>query len=144
MWMDTRYEPGTVKVVAYDAEGKAVEEKEIHTAGQPHHLVLQADRSELSATGKDLSFIKVSVVDKDGNLCPDDTRKIEFMVKGAASYHAVANGNSVSLESFQAPFMKAFSGQLTAIVRSGEQSGMAVFEASAKGLKSAQLQLEIR
>lgn len=27
MWMDTKYEPGTVKVVAYDANGKAVAEK---------------------------------------------------------------------------------------------------------------------
>ncbi len=27
MWMDTRYEPGTVKVVAYDNNGIAVAEK---------------------------------------------------------------------------------------------------------------------
>ena len=27
MWMDTKYEPGTVKVVAYDEDGNAVAEK---------------------------------------------------------------------------------------------------------------------
>ena len=43
MWMDTKYEPGTVKVVAYNDKGEAVAEKEIHTAGQPHHIELVAD-----------------------------------------------------------------------------------------------------
>lgn len=33
MWMDTKYEPGTLKVVAYDKEGNAVAEEEVHTAG---------------------------------------------------------------------------------------------------------------
>ena len=143
MWMDTRYEPGTVKVIAYDQAGKAVEEKEIHTPGKPHHIVLSADRSNLRADGKDLSFIRVSVVDKDGNLCSDETRKIEFEVKGAGSYHAVANGNSVSLESFQAPFMKVFSGELTAIARSGTKPGVLYFHAKAKGLKSAVIKVTV-
>ena len=43
MWMDTKYEPGTVKVVAYDKDGKAVAEKEIHTAGKPDHIELVAE-----------------------------------------------------------------------------------------------------
>ena len=38
MWMDVPYEPGEVKVVAYDASGKPAEEKVVRTAGKPHHL----------------------------------------------------------------------------------------------------------
>lgn len=144
MWMDTKYEPGTVKVVAYDAKGNAVEEKEIHTAGKPHHLELKADRTQLTANGKDLSFVQVSVVDKDGNLCSEDTREISFKATGTGKFHAVANGNSASLESFQGPKMKAFSGQLTAIVKSEEQQGMIYFEVSAKGLKSAVMKIEVK
>ena len=34
------YEPGEVKVVAYDASGKPAEEKTVRTAGKPHHLEL--------------------------------------------------------------------------------------------------------
>ena len=67
MWMDTKYEPGTVKVVAYDKDGKAVAEKEIHTAGKPDHIELVADRSVIDANGKDLSFVTVKVVDKEGH-----------------------------------------------------------------------------
>ena len=142
MWMDTKYEPGTVKVVAYDENGKAVDEAEIHTAGKPHHIVLTADRNQLQADGKDLSFINVKIVDKDGNFCPNETRQIKFKVKGAGTFRAAANGNSVSLESFQEPQMKLFSGQLTAIVQSAEEAGTITFEASAPGVKSAKLTLK--
>ena len=141
MWMDTRYEPGTVKVVAYDDKGNAVAEKEIHTAGKPHHIVLTADRNELVANGKDLSFINVKIVDKDGNFCPNETRQIKFKVKGKGTFRAAANGNPASLESFQEPQMKLFSGQLTAIVQTTKEAGSITFEASAPGVKSAKIEL---
>lgn len=141
MWMDTKYEPGTLKVVAYDKEGNAVAEEEVHTAGKPHHIELSADRNQLTADGKDLSFINVRVVDKNGNLCPDDTRQIQFKVRGAGAYRAAANGNSASLELFHLPEMKLFSGQLTAIVRTAEEPGTIYFEASAPGVKGATLEL---
>lgn len=139
MWMDTKYEPGTLKVVAYDDKGNPVEEKEVRTAGKPHKIVLEADRSKLAADGKDIAFINVKIVDKNGNFCPDETRQIQFKVTGAGSYKAAANGNSSSLESFQAPYMKLFSGQLTALVQAGENSGTITFEASAKGVKTAKI-----
>jgi beta-galactosidase len=135
MWMDTVYEPGTVKVVAYDAEGNAVAEKEIHTAGKPYRIELEADRTTIKADGKDLSFVTVKVVDKDGNLCPMSDNEITFKVRGAGSYCAGANGDPVSLESFQEPHMHVFSGMMTAIVSSSEEPGEIILEASSKGLK---------
>lgn len=143
MWMDTKYEAGTVKVVAYDDNGNAVDEKEIKTAGKPVRIVLEADRSQIKADGKDLSFINVKLVDKDGNFCPTDTREISFKVKGAGEFKAVANGNPASLESFQEPKMKLFSGQLTAIVQSVENGGTVTFEAKAKGVKSAKIKIVV-
>lgn len=141
MWMDTRYEPGTVKVVAYDENGKAVADTEVHTAGKPYKIELSADRNEIQADGRDISFINVKVVDKDGNLCPDATNQIRFKVKGQGAFKAVANGNPVSLESFQEPKMKVFSGQLTALIQSSEESGAMELEASSPGLKSAKIKV---
>lgn len=142
MWMDTKYEPGTLKVIAYDAQGNIAEEKEIHTAGKPHRIELVADRTCLNADGNDLSFIRVRVVDKDGNLCPDDSRQIKFKVKGAGKYRAAANGKTTSLEQFHLPQMTLFSGELTAIVQAGEMAGEITFEASAKGVKKAKITLQ--
>lgn len=144
MWMDTRYEPGTVKVVAYDENGKAVAEKEIHTAGEPHHIELLADRPQLEANGKDLAFITVKVVDKEGNLCPDAGHLIRFNVKGAGHYRAAANGDATCIKMFHEPEMPLFHGMLTAIVQSGEKAGDITFEASGKGIKGARIRLQNR
>ena len=139
MWMDTKYEPGYLKVIAYDQDGKAVAEEQVKTAGKPDRIILTADRNTLKADGKDISFINVKIVDKEGNFCPTDTRLINFKVRGMGTYKAAANGNSTSLESFQAPFMKLFSGQLTALVQSSETPGTIIFEATATGVKPAKI-----
>ena len=141
MWMDTKYEPGTVKVVAYDKDGKAVAEKEIHTAGVPHHLELSSNRTVLDANGKDLAYITVRVVDKDGNLCTDADRLVKFRVKGEGTYRAGANGDPASLDLFHLPQMTLFSGMLTAIVQTTERSGEITLEATAKGLKGGKIVL---
>ncbi|WP_071149035.1 beta-galactosidase GalB [Bacteroides ndongoniae] len=144
MWTDVPYEPGELKVVAYDNSGKKVEEKTVRTAGKPHHLEVVADRTALSADGKDLAYITVRVVDKDGNLCPADDRLVSFTVKGAGSFRAAANGDATCLDLFHLPRMHAFSGQLTAIVQSGAESGNLVFEAKAKGVKAGKLMLKVK
>ncbi len=141
MWMDTRYEPGTVKVVAYDETGKAVAEKEIHTAGKPYRIVLEADRNVINADGKDLSFITVSVVDKNGNPCPNAGHLVKFDVSGQGVYRAGANGDATCLDLFHMPQMHLFSGKLTAIVESTETPGKIVLKASAKGLRSAKIEI---
>lgn len=144
MWMDTKYEPGTVKVVAYDENGNAVAEQEIHTAGKPHRIVLEADRSQINADGDDIAFINVKIVDKDGNFCPTEDREIAFTVKGAGTFKAVANGNAASIESFQLPKMKLFSGQLTALVQAAEKGGTITVEAKAKGVQSGKVEIVVK
>lgn len=139
MWMDTKYEPGTVKVVAYDENGKAVAEKVMKTAGKASKIVLEADRNMIKADGNDISFVNVKIVDKDGNFCPTEDRKISFKVTGAGIFKAVANGNAASLESFQTPEMKLFSGQLTVLVQSLEKGGTITLEATAKGVRSGKI-----
>lgn len=141
MWMDTRYEPGDVKVIAYDTDGNPVAEKSISTAGKPYAIKLEADRDKLKSDGRDMSFITVSVVDKEGRLVPGSDNLIKFNVTGAGTFEAVANGNPASLESFQAPYMKAFSGQLTAVVRTGKTPGITTLKATSKGLKGAEIKI---
>ncbi len=143
MWMDVPYEPGELKVVSYDKDGRPAEEKIVRTAGKPHHLEVVADRMQLTADGKDLAYLTVRVVDKDGNLCPADNRLVTFSVKGAGTFRAAANGDTTCLDLFHLPRMHAFSGQLTAIVQTGTEAGQLVFEAKAKGLKSAKLTLDV-
>ena len=144
MWMDTKYEPGEVKVVAYDKNGKAVAEKVVRTAGKPHHIELVSNRNELTADGKDLAYVTVKVVDKDGNLCPADNRQINFSVKGTGKYRAAANGDPTNLEQFHLPKMHAFNGMLTAILQAGETVGEIVFTAKANGVKAGNIRIQTK
>ena len=143
MWNDVVYEPGELKVVAYDSTGKIADEQVVRTAGKPHHLEIVADRKNLAADGQDLAYLTVRVVDKDGNLCPADGRLIRFSVSGDGEYRAAANGDPTCLDLFHLPQMHAFNGQLTAIVQAGEKEGVLVFEAKADGLKEGKISLEI-
>jgi beta-galactosidase len=144
MWMDVRYEPGDLKVVAYDANGKKSEEKTIHTAGKPDRIELTPDRKVLDADGDDLAYVNVRVVDKNGNPCPLDNRMINFKVAGAGKYRAAANGDPACLDLFHLPKMPLFNGQLTVIVQAGQNAGTLALEATAKGVKSSKLTITVK
>lgn len=142
MWMNAKYEPGTIKVVAYDDKGKAVAEKSVSTAGKPYALKLEADRSLIKADGEDLSYVTVSVVDKKGNLCPTATNQLKFSTKGAGKFRAVCNGDATSLEQFHLPTMKTFSGKLVVTLQSSNNAGNIELSVSGKGLKSGKIVIE--
>ncbi|GAA4300810.1 beta-galactosidase GalB [Nibribacter koreensis] len=144
MWLDVKYEPGTVKVVAFGKDGKPVAEREVKTAGKPYKLVLEADRKEISADGKDLSYVTVSVVDKEGNLCPTATNQLTFSVKGKGAYRAASNGDPTSLEQFHLPTMKLFSGKLVVLMQSTDQAGAMELTVKGKGLQPGQVTIQSR
>lgn len=143
-WNDVRYEPGELRVVAYDAQGRSAAEQTLRTAGEPHHLVLTADRSAIEGgNARDLSFITVSVVDRDGNPCPTATHDITFSVTGAGRYVAACNGDATSLVAFHSLRMPLFSGQLVAILE-GVGRGRATLHARAEGLPEATIDIVVR
>ena len=142
MWKDVVYQPGEIRVVAYDASGAVAAEKVVRTAGKATALKLTPDRTVLHADGEDLCFVNVSLVDKDGNPVPVDSRLVNVKVSGAGSFKAIANGDPTCLESFQKPQMHLFSGQLTVLVQSGCEPGDITVEVSAKGVKKATMTIK--
>jgi beta-galactosidase len=135
MWMNVKYEPGTLKVVAFDESENIAATKEIVTAGSPATLKLEADRQTIIADGHDLSFVTVTVVDENGNHCPTADNRLFFEVKGAGKFRAVCNGDATSLELFHIPEMPAFSGKLVVIVQSKHESGEIQLTASGDGIR---------
>lgn len=137
MWNETVYEPGELKVIAYDNDGNQVAEKIVKTAGKPHHLVVTPNRDTIAADGDELVYFTVQVADKDGNIVPDDSRMVSFKVDGAGQFEATANGDPTCLLPFQNPKMKLFSGAATAIARSATTPGTLRFTATAPGVRPA-------
>ncbi|TGE29177.1 beta-galactosidase GalB [Hymenobacter metallicola] len=142
MWNEVKYAPGSIKVVAYDAQGKAVAEEEVKTAGKPDHIRLVADRTTLTADGQDLAFVTARVEDAQGNLCPEATTQLQFSVSGAGRFRAVANGDPTNLELFHQPRMQAFQGMLVALVQTTDRTGELQLKATGKNLKGATIRLQ--
>lgn len=139
MWNDVIYQPGELKVVAYDENGNIAAEKTVITAGKATSIRLKPDREILKADGEDLCFVNVSLMDKDGNPVPVDSRLIKVKVEGAGRFKAIANGDPTCLEPFHEPQMHLFSGQLTILVQASEEKGDILVEVSGKGVRKASL-----
>ena len=76
-----KYQPGTLKVVAYK-DGKKWATDEMKTSGPAAKLTLQPDRAKIAADGQDLSYITVTVADKNGLLVPRSNNHIKFEIEG--------------------------------------------------------------
>ncbi|MDE6463542.1 MAG: DUF4982 domain-containing protein, partial [Muribaculaceae bacterium] len=143
IWPDVVYQPGQIRVVAYDAEGNAAMEKTVRTAGKAKALLLTANRDSIYANGDELVYLTVTAVDADGNFVPVDERMVEFEVSGAGSFEATANGDPTCLLPFQEPRMKLFSGAATAIVRGADTPGTIRVKAKARGLRPAEANISV-
>ena len=141
-WNNVKYEPGEIKVVAYDYDGTAKGEKIIRTAGAPARIVLKADRNSISSKGEDLSFVTVSVVDKNGTPCATANNNMKFAVSGAGKFRVACNGDATSLVAFNSTEMPLFSGELVVVVE-GLKHGTAMLSVSADGLPTATLPIEV-
>ena len=108
-WNDVVYQPGELKVVAYDRNGAAALTKTVRTAGAPAKVTLEKRRF-----GK-LLFVTAKIVDANGTLCPDAADDLSVSCGRGLRFKAICNGDATSLESFVEPHMKAFHGQLVAI-----------------------------
>ncbi len=142
MWR-VKYEPGTLKAISRK-DGKVVATAERHTAGAPAKIELIADRKNIKADGKDLSFITVKILDRDGYLVPNADNLVSFKINGEAFIAGVDNGDEVSHDPFKANYRKAFNGLALAIVQAKEKAGSITFTATSNGLQGATVVLESR
>jgi beta-galactosidase len=137
------FEAGTLLGVGRKA-GKEILREEVKTAGDAAKIVLSPDRQTINADGSDLSFVKVTVVDKNNVPVPFADNLIKFKIDGNASIAGVDNGNEISLESFKADNRKAFHGLCLAVVKAGTMKGEVNLTASSEGLESAKTNIVLK
>lgn len=138
-WDDIKYEPGELKVIAYK-NGKRWAEDTVTTIGEAVQIMLKADRANINSDGKDLSFITVTVTDKNGRTVPRASNDIRFEISGAGEIAATDNGDATDHRGFKSTSRKAFNGMALVIVRSVKgKSGKMKIRAISNGLKSAEI-----
>ena len=116
-WNEVVYEPGKLHAVAYK-NGKLWAEDHVTTTGNVAKAILEADRSEILADGKDISYVTVRLCDADNMTDPRSSELITFELNGPGEIIAVANGDATDHTPFSAKSCKAFNGLCQVIIRS--------------------------
>lgn len=141
-WDNVRYQPGEIKVVAFNEKGSKAETSIVRTAGEPVSLMLTADRRTVTADGKDLSFITVQAVDKNGNPCPLATNNIRFSINGEGLIRGVCNGDATSVQNMTGNEMQLFNGRAVVIVQSSKKTGDIRLSAASDGIAEGKIDLK--
>lgn len=139
------YEAGVLKVIAIE-NGEAVSSKELKTTGAPAKIRLTADRSKIKANRNDLSYVKVEITDEQGNVIPDASIPVRFIVSGVGTIAGSGNANPTDMESFNNPVCKTFRGQALAILRPLKNGGKGTitFIAKANRLETGEIKIIVQ
>ena len=137
------FQKGTLKAVSYK-DGKEVMTQEIKTAGDPVSIRLTADRQTIHADGKDLSFVTVEALDKEGNVVPVAENKINFNVEGAGFIAGTDNGNPIDGVSLKRPDRNLFNGKALVVVQAGKKQGTITLKAKSENLGETSLAITVK
>lgn len=140
-----KFEAGEIKAVSFNKEGKKVSEDIIKTAGEPVSIKLTSIESPVGfkADGADMALIQVEVVDSNGQRCPTALNEIEFKLSGEANWFGgIAEGKEGNYVGDK--ILPVECGVNRVLIGSTTKSGKVKVSASAKGLKSAHIQLETK
>lgn len=132
------YQPGKLKAVNIE-NGKETSSFELNTAGNPTRIRLAADRNNIKASGNDLSYVTVEILDENNEVVPNADLPIHFSIEGVGELAAVGNANPKDLASFQKNERKTFNGRCLAIIRPKSKGGIIKLRATAQGLAPAQI-----
>lgn len=134
---DVAFEPGTLRAVSCDTEGRILSDHEIETAGKPVALRLSVmtDPDGMQADGADMALVTVEAIDEAGRRCPLDNTTVRFTLSGPAEWRGgIGKGQDNCILS---PSLPLECGVNRVIVRSMPQSGTVCLRAEGEGLKPA-------
>ena len=141
-WDSVRYQPGTIKVIAYK-NGKKWAEDCVKTADSPYRLLLGSDKTKMESDGEDLIFVTVKVVDCKNNLVPMANSLVRFEVTGPADIVGTNNGDPTSHESLKNKYIKTFNGLALVVLKSQKcRKGKVRLTATSDGLEEQSIELK--
>lgn len=138
---DIEWQPGVIRAVGYDTEGKKLCETKKQTAGEPQRIRLDVHTAPqgLRADGADIALVDIEVVDADGHRCPTALNMIHFELKGPAQWRGgIAQGPDNCILSKRLPVE---CGVNRGMIESMTQAGPIELTASSEGLDSASVEI---
>jgi beta-galactosidase len=118
--------------------------EELKTAGKPAKIVLTVNKTQINNSWDDVAFITAKIYDVNGNLCPNADELVQFDITGAGFIDAVDNGNVASHEMYKATQRHAYRGACIALVKANQANGKITIKATADGLESSSINVEVK
>lgn len=139
------YKPGVLKAVNL-RNGRETDSMVLKTAGKPARLRLTADRDRIRADKNDLSFVKVELLDRAGNVVPDNDARFSITCEGAGHVAASGNGAYLDMESFRSMSPKTFRGRALVVLQPDERKGRGEIRltVSSEGIQGDSIVVETR
>jgi len=101
------------------------------------------DRSRISREPSDVAHVTVKVLDQVGRVVPTANDEITFTLTGGGRILGVDNGEPDSHDSYQGPTRRAFHGLALVVLQSTGVARTLTLSASAPGLTTAQVDIEV-
>ena len=144
------YQPG--RVVAYGYKnGKRIMTQTIETTKPACQTMLKADRTELTADGRDVAVITVEVQDKKGRVVPDACPVLTFTLEGEGRILGAGNGDPMfpgqdhpsdaNCREFTIP---AFNGLAQVLIQSTPTPSALVLRCQSDGLKTGSINISTK
>ncbi|SBV97374.1 glycoside hydrolase family 2 TIM barrel-domain containing protein [uncultured Dysgonomonas sp.] len=135
---DVAYTPGILRAVNLD-KNKETATSVLKTTGIPASIRLTADRETIKADKNDLSYVKIEIVDEDGDVIPDATLPVNIKCTGNGSVIAAGNAAYDDMKSFRSLNPNTFRGKAIAIIQPDESKGEINLSVSAEGLPESSI-----
>ena len=146
---DAFYKPGKVVATGY-RNGRKVMTQVVETTGDAAKVMVDADRTELSADGRDVAVCTVRLVDAKGRFVPDACKELQLSVSGPVRILGVGNGDPA----WQAPerpqdpeartfTVRSFNGLAQILLQAGTEPGSATLTVSGPEIGSSTLPIAI-
>lgn len=138
------YEPGEIRVKAYDDKKALVAEAFCKSFQDAAEIRCSADRESALADGRDLLFVEISMVDKDGHAVENANNRVRVDVSGSGRLAGLDNGDSTDFDSYKGNDRRLFGGKLLAVIQTKTVPGKITVTVSSYGLPDQELILWAR
>lgn len=135
------YQPGVLKAVAYQ-KGNPIDSTRMETTGKVTAIKLIPERRIISSSPNDLAYISVELVDKNGNVVPNEDKKINISFNGNADVIA-GNANPVDMESFRSLTPMTFRGKALIVVRPKGVAGTVSLQVGGENISGNEINISL-
>jgi len=136
------YEKGNITAVAYDENGNEISRQTRNSFEDAAKIKLTNEKKVLNADGRDLCFVTIEMLDKNGNPVENANNRVEVNVTGEGRLIGLDNGDSTDYDEYKGTSRRLFSGKLLAVIAATLESGEINLEVSSVGMETEKISLQ--